>query len=479
MSRFELIGNTKIICTIGPASQSPERLQALIEAGMDVARLNFSHGSREEHHGWIERIRSASTLAGEPIAILQDLSGPKIRTGTVAGGAVELVDGRSFTFTTDAVQGTADRVSTTYEALPRDVRPGNTILVDDGRMKFVVTDVRGSDVRCVVEHGGLLKDKKGMNLPGVRVSAASLTAKDREDLAFGLEHGVDYVALSFVRTAEDVVELKRTIERTTTRRVPVIAKIERQEAVEHFDEILGVVDAVMVARGDLGVELPPEEVPIIQKRIVRRCNTEGIPVIIATQMLESMIEQPRPTRAEASDVANAVIDGADAVMLSGETSVGRFPIEAVQVMDQIIRRSESEATRGRSPAWDAVSVSHQRSDAIARAACVLADEIGARAIVAMTHTGGTVLSVSKYRPHARIVAVTDQADVLRQLNLVWGVRGMLMSDLVKDSDEAFRMVREELKRSGYVNAGDQVVFTAGLPFWTRGATNSVKVEVVE
>ncbi len=479
MSRFDTIGNTKIICTIGPASQSPERLQSLIAAGMDVARLNFSHGSREEHSGWIERIRTASAAAGEPIAILQDLSGPKIRTGTVAGGAVNLTDGKEFVFTTEPVTGSSERVSTTYDALPRDVRPGDRILVDDGRMSFTVREVSGSDVRCLVVHGGILKDKKGMNLPGVRVSAASLTDKDRQDLLFGLEHGVDYVALSFVRTAEDVRELRRTIEASTSRRVPVIAKIERQEAVEHFDEILAEVDAVMVARGDLGVELPPEEVPIIQKRIVRRCNVAGIPVIIATQMLESMIEQPRPTRAEANDVANAVLDGADAVMLSGETSVGRFPVEAVHVMDQIIRRAESEASLGRSPAWDAVSVGRQRSDAIARAACVLADEIGARAIVAMTHTGGTVMSVCKYRPRARVVGVTDQESVLRQLNLVWGVRGMIVSDLVKDSDEAFRMVREELKRSGYVEPGDQVVFTAGLPFWTRGATNSLKVETVE
>ena len=479
MSRFDLSGNTKIICTIGPASQTPERLKALIGAGMDVARLNFSHGSRDEHRGWIERLRAVSASSGEPIAILQDLSGPEIRTGTVTGGAVEVVDGQPFTFTTETVVGSSEHVSTTYEALPRDVGPGNAILVDDGRMKFIVKEVKGHEVRCVVEHGGVLKDKKGMNLPGVRVSAASLTEKDREDLLFGLEHDVDYVALSFVRTAEDVRELRRTIEAATSRRVPVIAKIERQEAVENFEEILAVVDAVMVARGDLGVELPPEEVPIIQKRIVRRCNTAGIPVIIATQMLESMIEQPRPTRAEANDVANAVIDGADAVMLSGETSVGRFPVEAVQVMDQIIRRSESEAVRGRSPAWDAVSVDRHRSDAIARAACVLADEIGARAIIVMTHTGGTVLSICKYRPSSHIVAVTDQESVFRQLNLVWGVRGMVIPDFVKDSDSAFKRVRDELKHSGFVEPGDQVVFTAGLPFWTRGATNTLKVEVVE
>ena len=479
MSRFDSIGNTKVICTIGPASQSPERLEALIRAGMDVARLNFSHGSREEHLGWIERIRAASLATGEPIAILQDLSGPKIRTGTVGGGSVEIRDGQEFTFTTESMVGTQERVSTTYHALPQDVRPGDTILVDDGKMKFRVTSVTHTDVRCTTEHGGILKDKKGMNLPGVKVSAASMTLKDREDLQFGLQHGVDYVALSFVRSAADVKELQGLIASSVSRPVPVVAKIERQEAVERFDEILSVSDAVMVARGDLGVEMPPEEVPLIQKRIVKRCNETGVPVIIATQMLESMIDQPRPTRAEANDVANAVLDGADAVMLSGETSVGRFPVEAVLVMDQIIRRSESGRTGWIPPPASPLSSEKKVFDAIARAACVLAEEVGARAIIVMTHTGGTALALSKYRPTSRIVAVTDQDAVVRRLNLVWGVRGMVIPDFVRDSDSAFKRVREELRQAGYVESGDLVVFTAGLPFWTRGVTNSLKVEKVE
>ncbi|MEK6651194.1 MAG: pyruvate kinase, partial [Bacteroidota bacterium] len=301
----------------------------------------------------------------------------------------------------------------------------------------------------------------------------------REDRLFGLEHGVDYVALSFVRRAEDVQELQKVIAQTVSRTVPVVAKIERQEAVERFDEILAVSDAVMVARGDLGVELPPEEVPLIQKHIVRRCNDAGVPVIIATQMLESMIEQPRPTRAEANDVANAVLDGADAVMLSGETSVGRFPVEAVQVMDQIIRRSEAEPRTWKAPKATPLSTEKKVFDAIARAACVLAEEVGARAIIVMTHTGGTALAMSKYRPTSRIVAVTDQDSVLRKLNLVWGIRGMVIPDFVKDSDSAFKRVQDELKQLNYVESGDMVVFTAGLPFWTRGVTNSLKVERVE
>lgn len=472
------VGNTKVICTIGPASHSVGRLKEMIAAGMDVARLNFSHGSRQDHLERIGNVRAAAEAMGESIAILQDLSGPKIRTGTVAGGAVELVDGQTFTFRTTEVVGDATQVSTSYTPLPSDVKFGDTILVDDGRMKFRVERSDATSVTCTVVNGGTLTDKKGMNLPGVAVSAPAMTEKDREDLAFGLANGIDYAALSFVRSADDIRGLREMMEKDFGRVVPIIAKIERPEAVQQFEEILKVSDVIMVARGDLGVELPPEEVPIIQKRIVRQCNHAGVPVIIATQMLESMIGQPRPTRAEANDVANAVMDGADAVMLSGETSVGRFPVETVATMDQIVRRAESEPglplreSIGPSPSIAIVP------DAIARAAVVLADQVGARAIIAMTHTGGTALAVSRYRPTARILAVTDQEAVMRKLNLVWGVRGMLIPDFVKDSDAAFKRVTQELLRSGYVKAGDLIVFTAGLPFWTRGATNTITVERV-
>ena len=479
MSRFETIGNTKIICTIGPSTNSVDRLCELIDAGMDVARLNFSHGSRQEHRSWIERIREAALKRGESIAVLQDLSGPKIRTGTVAGGAVEIKEGQRFTFTIDEIEGTATKVSTTYKSLPRDVRKGDTILVDDGKMKFRVESSDATNVVCFTINGGVLHDKKGMNLPGVRVSAPSLTEKDLEDLEFGLKNGIDYIALSFVRTADDLLMLRDLIAKKGSRSIPIVAKVERAEAVEHFEDILKVADVIMVARGDLGVELAPEEVPIIQKHIVRRCNATGVPVIIATQMLESMIEQPRPTRAEANDVANAVLDGADAVMLSGETSVGRYPVEAVRTMDQIIRRSEANA-RDRAETLVMTSDTNQRVfDAIARAACVLGREVQARAIIAITHSGATARAISKYRPVSRIVAVTDQEEVLRRLNLVWGVRGMLVKGIVSDTDTSFSKIKKELKGSEFVHEGDYVVFTAGIPLMSRGTTNTIKVEKVE
>ncbi|HLF20126.1 MAG TPA: pyruvate kinase, partial [Bacteroidota bacterium] len=316
MNRPNMFGSTKIICTIGPASQSVETLVALIEAGMDVARLNFSHGSYDQHMQVIENVREASRRTGEYITILQDLSGPKIRTGMLKNGSVELKTGDTYTFTVEDILGDEHRVSTTYRLLPDDVKIGDTILVDDGKMKFTVISKTKTDVACTVLNGGTLSNKKGMNLPGVKISVPSHTDKDVEDLKFGLKNDVDYVALSFVRTANDLRKLREIIIREVQKgkRVPVVAKIEKPEAVEDIDEIIKETDVVMVARGDLGVELPPEEVPIIQKMIVKKCNDAGVPVIIATQMLESMIENPRPTRAEANDVANAVLDGTDAVM---------------------------------------------------------------------------------------------------------------------------------------------------------------------
>jgi len=424
-------------------------------------------------------VRDAARRGGRQVAVMQDLSGPKIRTGTVAGGAVEIKEGQRFTFTIDEIEGTATKVSTTYKSLPRDVRKGDTILVDDGKMKFRVESSDATNVVCFTVNGGVLHDKKGMNLPGVRVSAPSLTEKDLEDLEFGLKNGIDYIALSFVRTADDLLMLRDLIAKKGSRSIPIVAKVERAEAVEHFEDILKVADVIMVARGDLGVELAPEEVPIIQKHIVRRCNATGVPVIIATQMLESMIEQPRPTRAEANDVANAVLDGADAVMLSGETSVGRYPVEAVRTMDQIIRRSEANA-RDRAETLVMTSDTNQRVfDAIARAACVLGREVQARAIIAITHSGATARAISKYRPVSRIVAVTDQEEVLRRLNLVWGVRGMLVKGIVSDTDTSFSKIKKELKGSEFVHEGDYVVFTAGIPLMSRGTTNTIKVEKVE
>lgn len=472
---------TKIVCTLGPASHEVERLVELIRAGMDVARLNFSHGSHESHREVLRRLRSAAAETGEAIAILQDLSGPKIRIGEIAGGTVELETDQMLVLTTEDVPGTRHRVSTAYKALPRDVVPGNTILLDDGRISLRVESVQDEEVVCTVRNGGPLSSRKGMNLPGVRVSAPSLTDKDLEDLRFGLEEGVDYVALSFVRSPDDIRELRAAIlaQVKPGRIVPIIAKIEKGEAIETIDEIIAEADGIMVARGDLGVELPPEDVPLLQKMIVGKCNEAGKPVIIATQMLESMVLNPRPTRAEASDVANAVLDGADAVMLSAETSVGGYPVQAVQTMDNIIRRAESRHSdrldHAAGPGEDVLPV----VDAVARAACMLARQIEPRAIVTITHSGITALQLARYRPHARIIAVTDREQTLRRLNLVWGVRGLLVPNLPYDIDEAYAEVEECLKAKGLVESGNHVVYTAGLPLGARGYTNSLKVAEID
>jgi pyruvate kinase len=474
-------GKTKIICTIGPASQSVDVLVRLIEAGMDVARLNFSHGVYEQHLQVIENLKEACKRTGEHITILQDLGGPKIRTGRLVQKTVELKTGDTFTFTTREVPGSAQCVSTTYQRLPHDVQAGDCILVDDGKMKFAVISKNDTDVVCTILNGGILSEKKGMNLPGVKVSAPSFTPKDIDDLRFGFAHDIDYVALSFVRSAEDVRNLKEFLIREAPKgkKIPVVAKIEKGEAVEAFDSILKEADAVMVARGDLGVELPPEDVPVVQKMIVRKCNERGVPVIIATQMLESMIENPRPTRAEANDVANAVLDGADAVMLSAETSVGKYPVEAVQTMDRIIRKSESE----HHDHLNIVKPPEERElavfDAIGRAACVIANEICAKAIVVVTHSGTSAINIAKFRPTATIIAVTGRDKILRRLNLIWGVRGIIVPDFVADTDTAFKRINEELRRLSYAESGDYVVYTAGIPLLSKGTTNSIKIEKVE
>ncbi len=473
------VAKTKIICTLGPASQSVEQLVELIQAGMDVARLNFSHGTHEDHLAAIKNVREASKLTGEHIGILQDLCGPKIRTGKLQNKSVELKEGAMFVFTIDEIEGDEHRVTTTYRELPDDVKAGDIILLDDGKMALRVVMKTAKDVECTVVNGGILKENKGMNLPGIRLSTPSLTDKDIEDLKFGLAHDVDYVALSFVRSAGDIRNLRSVIQQQTKLRVPIVAKIEMKEAIDFIDSIVTETDAVMVARGDLGVEMLPEDVPILQKMIVRKCNEAGVPVIIATQMLESMIENPRPTRAEASDVANAVLDGADAVMLSAETSIGKFPVETVQTMDRIICRAEIRRHDHLSIKQIPAETQENVFDAIARAACVLARQVNATAIVPITHSGGTALRISKYRPESRIIAVTSDERVLRSLNLVWSVRGITIKDFIHDNDTAFRKIIEHLKQQGYVERGDFVVFTAGLPFLAMGTTDTVNVQRVE
>jgi pyruvate kinase len=470
---------TKIICTIGPASQSVDRMVELINAGMDVARLNFSHGTYDDHLTAIQNAREASKRTSEHVAILQDLCGPKIRTGKLKNKQIELREGKKISFTIDDIVGDEKRVATTYRELPQDVNEGDAILLDDGNLAVRVLSKSKTDVECVVVTGGILKENKGMNLPGVKLSTPSLTEKDIEDLKFGLMHDIDYVALSFVRSADDLRHLRSVILQQIGVKIPIIAKIEMKEAIDSIDAIIGESDAVMVARGDLGVEMMPEDVPILQKMIVRKCNEAGVPVIIATQMLESMIENPRPTRAEASDVANAVLDGADAVMLSAETSVGKYPVETVHTMDNIIKRSEMRKHDHLGIKQVPVEIQENVFDAVARAACVLARQVHATAIVPITHSGATAIRISKYRPEARIITVTGQEKILRQLNLVWGVRGIESHDFIHNQDTAFRKIIERLKLEGYVEKGDFVVFTAGLPLLAKGTTDTINVEQVE
>ena len=464
----------KIVCTIGPVSR--DCLGDLIEAGMDVARLNFSHGTHAEHARVIADLRRLSAQVGRPVAILQDLQGPKIRTGLHADGPIELVAGQSFVITTEEIPGDARRVSTTYELLVRDVAEGDEILLSDGLLRLVVRGVRGADVECEVIDGGVLRERAGINLPGVELSVPSLTEKDRKDLAFGIAQGVDFVALSFVRRAGDIAELQEMLKGAEVT-IGTVAKLEKPQALEDLDQILAVSDAVMVVRGDLGVELSPEQVPSAQKRIIRAAIQAGKPVITATQMLESMIEHPRPTRAETSDVANAVLDGTDAVMLFGETAVGQYPVEVVRMMDRIVRQSERDLDF--LPEWRLGE--DQRpldfSDAIANAAGRVAAETQAAAIVAFTQSGFTAQLISKYRPAHPVFALTPHDRVRSRLCLSWGVYPLRI-DFVNDTDAMIGKIDAILRDVELVQVGDNLVFLAGMPPTQQGTTNLLRLHRV-
>jgi len=462
---------TKIVATLGPASDAPERISALMEAGVDVFRLNFSHGSHAEHANRVARIRRAARRVGANVCILQDLQGPKIRTGRLKGGsAVMLKAGRRLTITTRSLMGDADCVSTTYKALPRDVRRGDRILLDDGLLELTVVGKTQEAVHCEVAVGGPLGEHKGINLPGVLVSAPAMTAKDRRDLSFGLELGVDAIALSFVRRAADVRAARRAIRRAGCD-TPIVAKIEQPEAIDDLPAILDASDGLMVARGDLGVEMAPEQVPVLQKRIIREANRWGKPVIVATQMLDSMIRNPRPTRAEASDVANAIFDGTDAVMLSGETAVGAYPVEAVRMMSRIAEEAETVYRPVRPSPDDGqpLSVPAAMADAAVRAA----EEIGAAAIVVFTLSGATARLVAQRRPACRIHAFCPAPAHCRRLALVWGVEAHAAA-MADSTDALVARAGRQLRRLGAVRRGDVIVLVSGatpLP----GATNSLKV----
>lgn len=463
----------KIVCTLGPASETKEQIRALIDAGMDCARLNFSHGAHEGHAAVAKRVREASQEARRAVALLADLSGPKMRIGRFLGGPVELKVGAPFTLTTRAVDGDVNCVSVTYEHLPKDVAIGNMILLDDGLLRLVVRSKTETDVVCEVVDGGTLSNNKGLNLPGAALSAPALTDKDRVDLKFAVEQiGVDYVALSFVRSADDVREAK-----ALAGAVPVIAKVEKPEAVERFAEIADAADGVMVARGDLGVELGPEKVPLVQKHIIREINARGKLVITATQMLDSMIRNPRPTRAEVADVANAVLDGTDAVMLSAETASGRYPVESVRMMDSIVREVEADwlnetAETRREPKLVGEWAEWGFSNAAAKAAALLSFVLPLKAIVCFTAEGRTAGMLSEYRPKAPIIAITATSRVAQKMALEWGVRPHVEIP-PEDPEETLRIASSLVIREGIAKTGDSIAFVVAWPVSER--PNTVKL----
>ncbi|SHE75956.1 pyruvate kinase [Seinonella peptonophila] len=471
-----MLRKTKIVCTIGPASESVDVLQEMISRGMNVARLNFSHGSHDEHALRIQRIRQAADDAGSVVAILLDTKGPEIRTGELSLPEVSLEVGASFILTTKPVAGDQERVSISYSQLPKEVKIGGTILIDDGLIGLTVEKKTETDIYCRVQNGGLLKSRKGVNVPGVRIQLPGITEKDEADIRFGIKQNVDFIAASFVRKAEDVLEIRRILEEQGSD-AQIIAKIENQEGIENIDSILQVADGIMVARGDMGVEIPVEEVPIVQKEIIRKCNQVGKPVITATQMLDSMQRNPRPTRAEASDVANAIFDGTDAIMLSGETAAGRYPLETVSTMASIARRTETELDYDELFRVRAREIDLGITDSISQAVVSTAQGLDCSAIITPTVSGRTASRVSKYRPRAPIIATTTEPSILRKLNLIWGVYPVV-SEFASSTDEMFQQAINSVLASGMVAQGELVILTAGVPVGKPGNTNLMKVHVI-
>ena len=466
---------TKIVATIGPATSSLEVLRDLIEAGATTLRLNFSHGTHDDHQRSIRLIRQVSFELNQPVGILQDLQGPKIRLGKFENGSINLEKGDPFILTSHLMPGTQGKSCVTYEPLADEVPAGAVILLDDGKVEMRVekVDKAARELHCEVVVGGVLSNNKGVNFPGVYLSVKALTDKDKEDLMFGLDQGVDWVALSFVRNPQDILEIKELIA-SAGKNVPVIAKIEKHEAIEQMEAILSLCDGVMVARGDLGVELPAEDVPILQKRLIATSNRLGIPVITATQMLDSMLSNPRPTRAEISDVANAILDGTDAVMLSNETAVGKFPVQAVETMARIACRMEQDPIyKRRTEDMGGRSIPNAISSAVGQ----IAEQLGAAAIMTLTKSGATARNVSKFRPNKPILAITPHVDVARQLQLVWGVKPLLVLNLIS-TGQTFQAALNVAQETGLLTQGDLVVMTAGTLQGVSGSTDLIKVEVV-
>ncbi|MEK3766956.1 MULTISPECIES: pyruvate kinase [Paenibacillus] len=469
---------SKIVCTIGPASESLENIKKLILAGMNVARLNFSHGDFEEHGARINTIRQASKELNKTVAILLDTKGPEIRTGKLEVEPIELVQDEYLTLTTEEILGTQDRISITYSELPNDVQVGSTILIDDGLIGLTVVDIQGTEIKTRIVNGGTIKSKKGVNVPGVNISLPGITEKDTNDILFGIEQDIDFIAASFVRKASDVQEIRELLEKNNASHIQIISKIENQQGVDNLDEILEASDGLMVARGDLGVEIPAEDVPLAQKLMIQKCNVAGKPVITATQMLDSMQRNPRPTRAEASDVANAILDGTDAIMLSGETAAGKYPVESVLTMSRIAEKAESALNHHEIFMKQQTAQETTVTEAISQSVAISALDLNAKAIISSTVTGHTARVVSKYRPKAPIIAVTTQERTMRQLSLVWGVTPVF-GQVASSTDELLETAIKGGKDSGLVQTGDLVVITAGIPLGRSGSTNLVKVSTIE
>lgn len=467
---------TKIVCTIGPSSDSVETIKMMIESGMNVARLNFSHGIHEEHAVRVGAVRQAAGELGTVVAIMLDTKGPEIRTGVIEGDKITLSAGKRIVLTTEEIKGNSERLSVSYQGLPQDIRPGSRILLADGLIELQAISVEGTEILCNIVNGGEIGSRKNVHLPGVNVNLPAVTDKDVSDIKFAVEQGFDFIAASFIRSAADVIAVKRVLEQNNSD-IQIIAKIENHQGVENIDEILKVADGIMVARGDMGVDIATEEVPLIQKMIIQKCNRVGKPVITATQMLESMINNPRPTRAEATDVANAIFDGTDAIMLSGETAAGKHPVEAVQMMDRIAVRTERalgfEELLGRKE----ISPLQTVTDAISHATCSTALNLGAKAIITSTKSGHTARMVSKYRPKSRIIAVTPKMDVVRRLSLIWGVMPLLVAE-TSGTDEMIAAATQASLAANLITGGDLVVITAGIPVGVPGTTNMLKVHIV-
>lgn len=465
---------TKILCTMGPSSESPEVLKQLVTAGMNAARLNMAHGELEDHAARIRSIRQVAREMNTLIPVLLDIKGPEVRIGKLKEASCELIPGREISLTTETILGDAERLSVTYEDITSVLNPGSRILIDDGLIELTVLEVAGTEVRCRIVSGGVLKPRKGVNLPGVKTTLPGVTERDVRHIQFGVEQGIDIIAVSFVRKAEDIEEVRRLLKEHGAEHIQIISKIENEEGIENLDAIIEASDGIMVARGDLGVEIPVEEVPIVQREMIRKCNLAGKPVIVATHMLESMQVNPRPTRAEVSDVANAVLQGADVVMLSGETAAGKYPVASVATMARVAVRAESVfdheehfTKRTAGPITDTTS-------AISQAVVSTASELGAKAIITPTESGFTARMVSKHRPKAPILAITQHEKVLARLSLLWGVIPV-MGDPVSTTDEMFASSVANAKKTGLVVDGDQVVISAGVPVSMTGATNLIKV----